>query len=51
MYMRTKTEKYHFTLDKETSELFKRIVAATDMSQILVIQRAIEAFAEKKGVK
>jgi len=45
------TEKYHFTFSKTLSELFKRVVKETDLSQIRVIERAIEDFAEKKGVK
>ena len=49
--MKTKTEKYHFAFDKATSELFKRIVKETDLSQIMIITRAIQDFAEKKGVK
>ena len=49
--MRIKTEKYHFTFSKELSELFKRIAKETDLSQIKIIERSIEDFAEKKGVK
>ncbi len=51
MKIRTVTEKYHFTFSKDLSDLFRRIVKETDMSQIRIIERAIRDFAEKKGVK
>ena len=51
MRPKTVTEKYHFTFSKDLSALFKRVVKETDLSQIRVIERAIQDFAEKKGIK
>lgn len=49
--MKKKIEKYGFTFDKETAELLERVAKETEMNKTLIVQRGIELFAVKKGVK
>jgi len=51
MKIKTKTEKYGFAFNKETSELLKRISKETDLSQVKIVQRGIELFAKERGLK
>jgi hypothetical protein len=51
MRTKTKTEKFTFVFDKETSSLLLKLVELTDMSQVKIVTRALQNFANKKGVE
>lgn len=46
-----KINRYNFAFDERINNLLRKIEEKTDMKLTTIIERAIEDFAEKKGVK
>ena len=48
--MRNKNKCHTFAFDEKTDELIKKLAKELDMKKVTVIERALEIFADKKGV-
>ena len=46
-----KTKRYNFAFDERINDLLRKIEKETHMKLTTIIERAIENYAEKKGVK
>jgi len=46
-----KKNRYNFIFDDRISNLLRKIEEKTDMKLTKIVERAIEDYAEKKGVK
>lgn len=49
--MKTKVKRYNFAFDQKTDDLLRKIKELTDIGLTTIVQRAIEDYAVKKGVK
>ncbi len=46
-----KTEKHGFAFSKEIADLLTKISEELDINKTVIVERGIQLFAEKKGVK
>ena len=51
MKKKNKTYRHSFVFDEQTDSLLKSLSRTTDTQMTLIVQRGIEMFAEKKGIK
>jgi hypothetical protein len=51
MKKKNKTYRHCFALDEKTDTLLRSLSASTDIQMTMIVQRGIELFAEKKGIK
>ena len=51
MKKKNKTKRYNFAFDDRIDSLLRRISQETDIQMTIIVERGIELFAEKKGIK
>ena len=51
MKKKNKVYRHCFALDEKTDTLLRSLSASTDIQMTMIVQRGIELFAEKKGIK
>jgi hypothetical protein len=51
MDKKKKTNRHNFAFDDRIDSLLRKIAKETDIQMTVIIERGIEMFAEKKGIK
>jgi hypothetical protein len=51
MKKKNKVYRHCFAFDEKTDTLLRSLSSSTDIQMTLIVQRGIEMFAEKKGIK